>query len=92
MNKHIDEVIAEFDEKFCEGTKIRYDLDAFEIKDFLTTALTEQERRIKEDMTKLTLTISKPPLHDPQILEEGRDYTLNGRTITLLTPLPSSNE
>lgn len=103
MNKYIDEVIAEFAAKFPYAA-VEWDgkggsRDIFnEIRDFLTTALKEQERRIKEDIAAKIKEIKAGLVVDnfedgkvkncnPRCHDSGKEDALN-KIRDLLTPLP----
>lgn len=108
MNNYIDEVIADFDRKFSKGlaeleimaavkpTQINVASNA--IKSFLTKALTEQERRIKEDIaavidSKFTVyyrsKFSQDCSRQETEAEKNTEMIALSDIKFLLTPLPS---
>jgi len=96
MNEsYIDEVIADFDKRY--GFELDPEMAAViailmtDLKDFISTALKEQERRIKEDIAAKIETYKNyyNPIGDE--FNKGRHAAADAFK-ELFTPLPSSNE
>ena len=96
MNKYIDEVIADFEGAWKRGdfdtvTSVRLKNITSWLDTRLTTALTEQERRIKEDIAAKIEEIRTKDRDWPSERLVGLHLVLD-EILFLLTPLPSSTE